>query len=326
MWLSVRVPASSANLGPGFDSLAIALSRYLTVTVVVDGRARVDAPSPGEIGDGRNLTLEAMQGLARLVGRELPGCLVTVDSAIPVARGLGSSAAAIVGGLLAANAMLGNPLTRDGIWRLAWQMEGHGDNVTAALFGGVVLALPGQAGPLAQQVPIAGALRAVLLIPEQPGYTSAARAVLPVEVSRQVAVVTAARCALLVLALSSGQFALLSEAMTDELHQPHRAQLYPYLVDALAAARTGGAYGACLSGSGPSVLALAAPEAVESVRRELARVVERYRLSAEIAVLDIATEGARVQVVSPWGPSPTDAAHRFGRLADEVVRVSPPRD
>jgi homoserine kinase len=293
---------------------------------MVDGRGRVDAPAPTEIGDGRNLTVEAMQALARLVGRELPGCLVTVESAIPVARGLGSSAAAIVGGLLAANAMLGNPLTREGIWRLAWQMEGHGDNVAAALFGGAVLALPGQAGPLIQQVPIAGSLQAVLLIPDQPGYTSAARAVLPAEVSRQVAVVTAARCALLVLALSSGRFSLLAEAMTDELHQPHRAQLYPYLVDALAAARVGGAYGACLSGSGPSVLALAAPEAVEPVRRELERVVERYGLSAEVAVLDIAAEGARVKALPSWGSSQADVAHGFDPGAAEVVRVLPPRD
>ncbi len=297
MWLSVRVPASSANLGPGFDSLAVALSWYLTVTVEKGGHARFEARAPGEIGDGRNLVLEAMQALARVVGQELPGCQVTVESAIPVARGLGSSAAAIVGGLLAANALLGTPLTREGIWRLAWQLEGHGDNVTAALYGGAVLALQGQAGPLAQQVPIAGPLRAVLLIPDQLGYTSVARAVLPDQVSRQVTVATAARCALLVLALSTGQFALLGEAMADELHQPHRAALYPYLIDAIAAARAGGAYGACLSGSGPAVLALSAPEVTKSVQRELQGVVDRYSLAAQVAIVDIAHEGASVQAV-----------------------------
>lgn len=296
MWLSVRVPASSANLGPGFDALAIALSRYLTVTVETTGRRQIEVLPACELGDGRNLVLEAMQALARLVGKRLPGCRIAVESTIPVARGLGSSAAAIVGGLLAANVLLGTPLTKEGIWRLAWQLEGHGDNVTAALHGGAVLALQGQAGPLARQVPIAAPLQAVLLIPDQPGYTSAARAVLPDQVSRQVAIATAARCALLVLALSTGQFALLGEAMADDLHQPYRANLYPYLVDAIAAARLGGAYGACLSGSGPSVLALVAPESAEAVRQQLAGVVERHRISAEVAILDIAHEGAAVHM------------------------------
>uniref|UniRef100_A0A7C2WR15 Homoserine kinase n=1 Tax=Thermorudis sp. TaxID=1969470 RepID=A0A7C2WR15_9BACT len=302
MWLSVRVPASSANLGPGFAALAIALSRYLVVTVETTGHQQIEALPARELGDGRDLVLEAMQALARLVGKRLPGCRIEVESAIPVARGLGSSAAAIVGGLLAANVLLGAPLTKEGIWRLAWQLEGHGDNVTAALYGGAVLALEGQAGPLARQVPIAAPLRAVLLIPDQPGYTSEARAVLPDQVTRQVAIATAARCALLVLALSTGQFALLGEAMADDLHQPYRATLYPYLVDAIAAARSGGAYGACLSGSGPSVLALAAPDSAEAVRRQLARVVERHRMSAEVTILDIANEGATVNVAPQTSP------------------------
>ncbi len=321
MWLSVRVPASSANLGPGFDALAIALSRYLVVTVETTGHRQIEALPARELGDGRDLVLEAMQALARLVGKRLPGCRIEVESAIPVARGLGSSAAAIVGGLLAANVLLGTPLTKEGIWRLAWQLEGHGDNVTAALYGGAVLALEGQAGPLARQVPIAAPLRAVLLIPDQPGYTSEARAVLPDQVTRQVAIATAARCALLVLALSTGQFALLGEAMADDLHQPYRATLYPYLVDAIAAARSGGAYGACLSGSGPSVLALAAPDSAEAVRRQLARVVERHRMSAEVTILDIANEGATVNVAPQTSPGAQSTRRGIDRSASTPVKA-----
>ena len=321
MWLSVRVPASSANLGPGFDALAIALSRYLVVTVETTGHQQIEALPARELGDGRDLVLEAMQALARLVGKRLPGCRIEVESAIPVARGLGSSAAAIVGGLLAANVLLGTPLTKEGIWRLAWQLEGHGDNVTAALYGGAVLALEGQAGPLARQVPIAAPLRAVLLIPDQPGYTSEARAVLPDQVTRQVAIATAARCALLVLALSTGQFALLGEAMADDLHQPYRATLYPYLVDAIAAARSGGAYGACLSGSGPSVLALAAPDSAEAVRRQLARVVERHRMSAEVTILDIANEGATVNVAPQTSPGAQSTRRGIDRSAGTPVKA-----
>uniref|UniRef100_A0A831TD07 Homoserine kinase n=1 Tax=Thermorudis peleae TaxID=1382356 RepID=A0A831TD07_9BACT len=321
MWLSVRVPASSANLGPGFDALAIALSRYLVVTVETTGHQQIEALPARELGDGRDLVLEAMQALARLVGKRLPGCRIEVESTIPVARGLGSSAAAIVGGLLAANVLLGAPLTKEGIWRLAWQLEGHGDNVTAALYGGAVLALEGQAGPLARQVPIAAPLRAVLLIPDQPGYTSEARAVLPDQVTRQVAIATAARCALLVLALSTGQFALLGEAMADDLHQPYRATLYPYLVDAIAAARSGGAYGACLSGSGPSVLALAAPDSAEAVRRQLARVVERHRMSAEVTILDIANEGATVNVAPQTSPGAQSTRRGIDRSAGTPVKA-----
>ncbi|MCM8748640.1 homoserine kinase [Thermomicrobiaceae bacterium CFH 74404] len=321
MWLSVRVPASSANLGPGFDALAIALSRYLVVTVETTGHQQIEALPARELGDGRDLVLEAMQALARLVGKRLPGCRIEVESAIPVARGLGSSAAAIVGGLLAANVLLGTPLTKEGIWRLAWQLEGHGDNVTAALYGGAVLALEGQAGPLARQVPIAAPLRAVLLIPDQPGYTSEARAVLPDQVTRQVAIATAARCALLVLALSTGQFALLGEAMADDLHQPYRATLYPYLVDAIAAARSGGAYGACLSGSGPSVLALAAPDSAEAVRRQLARVVERHHMSAEVTILDIANEGATVNVAPQTSPGAQSTRRGIDRSASTPVKA-----
>lgn len=321
MWLSVRVPASSANLGPGFDALAIALSRYLVVTVETTGHHQIEALPARELGDGRDLVLEAMQALARLVGKRLPGCRIEVESAIPVARGLGSSAAAIIGGLLAANVLLGTPLTKEGIWRLAWQLEGHGDNVTAALYGGAVLALEGQAGPLARQVPIAAPLRAVLLIPDQPGYTSEARAVLPDQVTRQVAIATAARCALLVLALSTGQFALLGEAMADDLHQPYRATLYPYLVDAIAAARSGGAYGACLSGSGPSVLALVAPDSADAVRRQLARVVERHRMSAEVTILDIANEGATVSVAPQTSPGAPSTRRGIDRSAGTPVKA-----
>lgn len=298
MRVTVRVPASSANLGPGFDALAIALQRYLVVTVEATGHGQLEAVPLRELGDGRNLVVEAMHALARLVGRPLPGGRVVVESTIPVARGLGSSAAAIIAGLLAANALLDNPLTREGIWRLAWQLEGHGDNVTAALYGGAALALDGQSGPLARPVPIAAPLQAVLLIPEHEGYTSAARAVLPEQVSRDVAIATAARCALLVLALSTGQLTLLGEAMADELHQPYRMSLYPYLGEAIAAARRAGAYGACLSGAGPAVLALTAPEAAEPVRRHLAAVADRFGLAAEVVVLDIDQEGATLRVTT----------------------------
>jgi hypothetical protein len=151
----VRVPASSANLGPGFDVLAVALGRYLSARYELDetiGELRVVVRP--ELHGGRNLVAEALRYYASSTGRSLPGGTLTVDSDIPVARGLGSSAAAIVAGLVLANELCGEPLGRSELFRMACELEGHGDNVGAALFGGVVLAVVDEEGPQAVAVPV----------------------------------------------------------------------------------------------------------------------------------------------------------------------------
>jgi len=294
-WLNVRVPASSANLGPGFDSLALALGSYLTVTVLPASRFHVVSPLPD---GGRNLVEEAMHVVAEATGRSLPSCRVEVASAIPVARGLGSSAAAIVGGLVAANALLGAPLTQRELLHLAWSLEGHGDNVAAALFGGAVLAYGTADHPRAYQIPLRVPLMAVLFIPHAHGYTSEARAVLPHTVSRTVTVATAARCALLTLALTTGQLELLREAMTDELHQPYRARLYPYLPEAIAVACNAGAFGAALSGAGPAVIALTSNERVQQVAFAFREFAAQRDIPADIAVLPVVEHGAQCHVLA----------------------------
>ncbi|MCS7052073.1 MAG: homoserine kinase, partial [Thermomicrobium sp.] len=229
---------------------------------------------------GPNLVLEAMRALAREVGAELPGGELVVESEIPVARGLGSSAAAVVAGLVLANQVLGEPLDEGQLFRLGCALEGHGDNVGAAMFGGLVLAVEGTGGPVPVRVPVACPLAAVLLVPESLGYTSDARAVLPRRIRRVTAVRTAARTALLVLALSSGRPDFLATAMQDELHQPYRAVLYPHLDEAIATARAAGAYGAALSGAGPSVIALVDPERADAVRQAFDDLVARRGLAA----------------------------------------------
>lgn len=257
--LRVRVPASSANLGPGFDSFAVALpllaefelrpARAWSVTVEGDGQ--------GIPLDDDNLFVVAARAAAKAAGRELAPQHVVQRSAIPIARGLGSSAAAIVGGAVAANALMGEPIDRRTLLRIASEVEGHADNVAAALYGAFTVALPDEGGPVATRLVFPRTWRVCLLIPGRPLSTEQARAVLPAQVSRDDAVFNVAHGAALIAAVMRADGALLAIAMVDRLHQPARTALVPALGEIIAAAREAGAFGAALSGAGPSVLAVA---------------------------------------------------------------------
>lgn len=257
--MRVRVPASSANLGPGFDSFAVALpllsefelrpAKTWTVTVEGDGQ--------GIPADDENLFVVSARAAAKAAGRELVAQHVTQRSAIPIARGLGSSAAAIVGGAVAANALLGEPFDRRTLLRIASDVEGHADNVAAALYGAFTVALPDEGGPFATRLVFPRPWRVCLLIPGRPLSTDEARAVLPPHVSRVDAVFNVAHAAALIAAVMRADGALLALAMADRLHQAARTKLVPALGEIIAAAREAGAFGAALSGAGPSVLAVA---------------------------------------------------------------------
>jgi homoserine kinase len=257
--LRVRVPASSANLGPGFDSFALALpllaefelrpARAWSVTVEGDGQ--------GVPADDANLFVISARAAAKAAGREIAAQHVTQRSAIPIARGLGSSAAAIVGGAVAANALLGEPFDRRSLLRIASEVEGHADNVAAALYGAFTVALPDDGGPVATRLVFPRTWRICLLIPGRPLSTEEARAVLPAQVSREDAVFNVAHAATLIAAVMRADGALLAIAMADRLHQAARTKLVPALTEVIAAAREAGAFGAALSGAGPSVLAVA---------------------------------------------------------------------
>jgi homoserine kinase len=303
MRLAVSVPASSANLGPGFDALALALGLYTTVDLVTsddDEPRMVEWP---ELGGGANLVLVAFQALAEAVQRPLPGCRISVRSDVPLARGLGSSAAAIVAGLVAANRLLDEPLDEMGILRIAINLEGHGDNVAAALFGGVALVVPAADGLVYRNLPVGGPLRAVVFIPEHTGLTREARAVVPEEISRADAIANAARCALLIVALTSGEFTLLGEAMSDRLHQPFRAALYPHLPEMIDAARWAGAYGASLSGAGPAVLALTPPDQASAVAAAMAATAGSAGIAGQAVEIDVDDRGAIVSEFVAEHPS-----------------------
>lgn len=247
--VSVRVPATSANLGPGFDCLGMALDIWATVTLSRDA-GQDDHPLAG-------MTLNAARALFAAADLEPPHAYAaTYQGSIPIARGLGASAVARVGGVLAANALAGQPLDREQLLLLATELEGHADNVAPALFGGLqVVARDGQRLTHVA-VPLPAGLKAVLLIPELRMPTQKSRKLLPQSLSRADAVRNASRTALLVAALSQGRFDLLDEATKDRLHQPARAKLFPAMFSIFEAARAAGAHCAYLSGGGSAICAL----------------------------------------------------------------------
>lgn len=273
--------------------MALALSRYMTVTVEPGSGSSSNAQQE-QLTDGRDMVTYAMKYLAESVGRELPEASVRSRSDIPVARGMGSSAAALVAGMIAGNKLLGEPLGDLELLQLASHIEGHADNLAAALFGGAVLAVPIASGHLTVQIPINLALSAVVLIPKRVGFTTDARAVVPGRMDRADAVYNASRCALLVHALSSGDSSLITEAMKDRWHQPYRAALYSYMDSVIDAAIRAGAYGASLSGSGPTLLALVDPRISETIATAMRQAAHEQELDCATEVLAIDTSGARI--------------------------------
>ncbi|HUQ17392.1 MAG TPA: homoserine kinase [Candidatus Saccharimonadales bacterium] len=257
--LRVRVPATSANLGPGFDAFALALPMVAEFEVRAAHRWSVTVDGAGEgipIGED-NLFVIGARAAAKAIGSALPPQHITQRSAIPLGRGLGSSAAAIVGGVTAANALLGEPLGRRALLRVAAEVEGHGDNVAAALYGAFTVAVPHGEGPVAVRIAFPATWRVCLLVPADVLATEKARGVLPAQVSRTDAVFNLAHASALVAAVLRSDGALLRVAMQDRLHQAARARLVPTLEDVSRAACDAGAFGAALSGAGPAVLAIA---------------------------------------------------------------------
>jgi homoserine kinase len=215
-------------------------------------------------------------------------------NAIPVSRGLGSSSSAIVAGLVGANALLGEPLDGERLLALAVELEGHPDNVTPALLGGFQVTSLGEEGLVRLRIPPPAGLRAVVCIPDTAVSTEAARRVLPPVYSRADAVFNVGRVALLVAALLTGQVGALRAAMQDRIHQPYRASLVPGFEAALAAALEAGAAGACLSGSGSTMLALTTT-GEPAIGEAMAAAVRRAGADARWLALDVDSDGAVVE-------------------------------
>lgn len=293
MRFNVRVPASSANLGPGFDTLAVAVNLFTDLDVE-SAPVGIEILGGPDLGGGDNLILRGIEMAADAAHRPVPGCRIRVASGIPVARGLGSSATAVVSGLVTGNRLMGEPLSEQRLFELAAEFEGHGDNVSASLFGGLTLSLMGDRGILFRRVPINGALRVVMFVPEVLAFTADARAVVPDLIPRSDAVGNVGRCALLVLSLMQGDRTALGEAMRDALHQPYRSRLFPHVAPMIEAAVDAGAHGASLSGAGPSVLSFVEPQHAPDVVAAFERVAVSRGVSGIARLLDIEYEGATI--------------------------------
>ena len=298
MRFAVRAPASAANLGPGFDALALALDLWNEIEIDTDGEpgrvAVLGSEAPLLNGRDDNYTLRAMQDLARTHRRDLPPFALTLCAEIPVARGLGSSAAALVAGLLAADRLLELKLGQAKIYQHAWAMEGHGDNVGAALYGGAVLAVAGVPEAIRLSDGTSLGLVAVVFIPEATSATWAARAALPATITHPDAAFNVGAAASLVAGLLTGNRVAVAAGMHDRLHEPYRARLFPHLMPMTEAAREAGAIGACLSGAGPSILALADPADASAVEAAFCEVARVQAVRGRVAVLRPQCQGAYV--------------------------------
>ncbi len=260
-WVRATAPATTANLGPGFDTLGLALAWTQTALCALapEGVADVAVDGPGAEGvprDERNLIVRAATAVCGEVGLGRHGLRVRLTLELPVGRGLGSSAAAVALGLVAANALAGQPLAAQRLLEIGTQLEGHPDNVAPALFGGLCAACQDGGRVWAVRLAPPEGLRALLAIPDRPLSTAEARAALPRQVPLADAVANVQRTGLLVAALAAGRLDALGVATQDRLHQPYRASLIPGLEACLRELPAVGARGAFLSGAGPTVLAL----------------------------------------------------------------------
>lgn len=273
----VRVPASTANLGPGFDTLGMALNLYTWIEMRVTSETRITMEGDelgGLPGDKSNLIYKVAQQVFAASGESRPELEIRVYSDIPLTRGLGSSASAIIGGIVAANALIGSPLSNDELFQIATRIEEHPDNVGASLFGGIVVAY--WDGERAEKLVLKPheRLQALAVIPQFQLSTEKARHALPRQLSMKDAVFNVGHSSLLVAALAQGDLGMIRHAMKDALHQPYRAALVPGMERILREGVDHGALGVALSGAGPTMLAL-----VDSANREGAQQLEAFMMN-----------------------------------------------
>ena len=303
----VRAPATSANMGPGFDALGFAMelrdevmferasdAESSAITLDPDGRqVSLGIPTGSD-----NLALRAFAAAFRDAGQAAPAVRVCIVNRIPVARGLGSSASAIVAGLMAADAFMGIAPDLQRLLSTAARIEGHPDNTAACILGGITASSFVGARVLWARVPVHGSLRAVVAVPDFPVSTRAARNVLPGSVPHSDAVFNVGSTALLVASLASGDYANLRYAFDDRLHQPYRSGLVPGMINAMKAACDSGAIGSYMSGAGPSIMALIDRDGLaEPVAFAMREAFARVRVNALTMDLPMAESGAAFEVV-----------------------------
>lgn len=310
MKVSVKVPASSANIGPGFDCLGIALPIYNTVTIeetVIPGTGiEINMMAEDEAidemvfenipKDENNIVYRAVELLYNSIGQEPTELKINIESQIPIARGLGSSSSVIVGGLLAANKLLGNPADEAALLAIATEVEGHPDNVAPAILGGFVLSNQEDDGSISYckfNWPEEWDL--TVCIPDFELSTSIARSVLPKEVPMQDAVFNAKHLGMLVHAVNTKDEKLMKKALQDRLHQQYREKLVPGMKEIMEAFKhEDGILGCVLSGAGPTILIISHKYDLDKIRSTVKEIWSNQNIKADIRTLKVEEKGAQI--------------------------------
>jgi homoserine kinase len=291
----IRVPATSANMGPGFDCLGMALDIWNTIEVE-SGSSGFEVSGEGADSlprDESNLVYKSFRAVFEGMERPVPQVSITCQNEIPLGRGLGSSAAAVAGGLMAANELCGGPLSKERLLELAAKIEGHPDNAAAAIMGCCQIVVQHDEGLITATVPVPEGLKAVLFVPDVPMPTEQARGLLPKQVDRGDAVYNIGRVALLIRALATGDLSHLAVATEDRLHQPARQKIFFPMRNIFRAALSAGALGVFLSGAGSSVLALA-QEREFTIGYEMADAAAKSGVNGIIKITQPSKLGAHV--------------------------------
>lgn len=297
--IKITVPASSANLGAGFDALGIALTLYNRVWMEEADGCHIETTDGVDVpADEHNMIYHTARLLYNRCGRPFRGLHIVQENNIPMTRGLGSSSACLVAGLLGANTLLGSPLSHDDLSDLAAELEGHPDNTAPALLGGLVTSVMDGGRVHTVSVPVSDRIRFALFIPDFELKTEVARAVLPAQVSRADAVYNLSRAALMTASLCAGSFENLRVAVQDRLHQPYRFPMIPGADQVFYIAYGLGAHAVAISGAGPSILAIV--EAGDGT----------FSDRAEAQLREAGLSGWQVRLL---GCDPRGAAVEFGR-------------
>lgn len=257
--IKIRVPGTSGNLGPGFDTVGMAfqLYNYLTFDILSSGlQIEISGEGEDELSRGEdNIVYQAALQVFNRVNFQPQGLKIIQDNSIPISRGLGSSASSIVGGMVGANLISGGHLTKEEILKMAVDMEGHPDNVTPALMGGVTASVKGVQEVDYIKILPPGELHAIVAIPDFHLSTNVARQVIPARVDRGDAVFNIGRTSVMIGALMEGNLPLFGKMMEDRLHQPYRMSLIPGIKKVFSGAKEAGALSVAISGAGPTIIA-----------------------------------------------------------------------
>lgn len=301
--VTIKVPATSANCGPGFDALGLALTLYNTFTYELLPQGQYELTVEGEGKEDKsmqaspaNLAFAGFYKIWRLKNQPDTGLKVHMHNAIPLARGLGSSSSAIVAGLMAANALTGNTFTKEELVPLASELEGHPDNVAPALVGGFTISFMDEGTAHTMRLEPKKPFHLIALIPNMPLSTAKARSVMPITIPLTDGVFSMSRAALLVASLATGDYSQLSLALEDKFHQPYRLPLIPGAKEAIEAAKLHGAYQGIISGAGSTLMAYAPLEAdTMAIGKAMQAALEEKGLTSSFKVLAVDLTGAKIE-------------------------------